>query len=255
MNREDVIREIVERDIHNLPLSEEAVKRDAKLLLAAACEQFGTWETALTYAGVNVRRVAVVDEYSPERVLQKIRNICRLGNDLSGKRNERRDRRLCDAARQYFGSWRLALRAAGIDLNRVVQRSKPRRLDRQQIVAALRERQAAGRSLCWSQVCLEDHDLATGAAAAFHGWRRALVAAGLAPEESVTPGGVQWDREQVIVAIQARHREGKPVTATATRQDDRPLAAAVRRYFRDWREAVMAAGLEPEKCGPKGAGK
>ena len=57
MTREDVIRRIVELDLQDQGLSAEFVQRNARQLHAAACEHFGTWDTALQYAGVGVRRV------------------------------------------------------------------------------------------------------------------------------------------------------------------------------------------------------
>jgi len=254
MNREDVIREIVERDVQNLALSEQFVQRDAAALYNAACEHFGTWDTALKYAGVSLRRVAIEDEFSRERTMQKIRYLCYSGYDLSANHNARRDWRLHAAACQHFGSWRAALRAIGVNLNHIRPR-KARLHDRAEIIEELRALHEAGFEMTWGRVCLENRGLAIAAKTAFHNWRRALTAAGLAPEECVTKGGPKWDRQPVIEALKARHREGRRMTATATRQDDAALAGAVRRCFLTWSDAIQAAGWKPEKRRPKGTGK
>src|SRR5512137_1348742 len=112
MTREDVIRRIVQRDLQNQRLSSEVVLREAEQLHAAACEHFGTWDTALRYAGVSVRRVVTEEEFSRTQVLRKIRSLCLYGYDLSAKRTVRRDRRLYEDARHHFGTWWLALREA-----------------------------------------------------------------------------------------------------------------------------------------------
>jgi hypothetical protein len=82
-----------------------------------------------------------------------------------------------------------------------------------------------------------------------------LAAAGLVAERYDARRGPKWDRNRVIEALKTRHREGKRMTATATRDDDRALAAAVRRYFQNWAEAMQAAGVEAESRGPKDTGK
>ena len=64
MSREAIIRQIVHRDLEQLGLAEEIVQREESELYVAACDHFGTWETALTYAGVDVRHVRQCKEYS-----------------------------------------------------------------------------------------------------------------------------------------------------------------------------------------------
>jgi hypothetical protein len=210
MNRRDVIREIVQRDVQMLGLSAESVLREAKKLHSAACEHFGTWETALQYAGVDMRALAVRDEYSRERVLSRIRRLCRDGHDLAAHRNQMRNRRMYDAARQHFGSWRGALRAAGINLANLRPRSL--RLDTNEILDRLRRMHAEGHSMKWTDVCLDNRTLAMAAKSAFRSWRRASVAAGLASDEDVVLGGPRCNPE----ASYQRYQE----TACAGQDDD-----------------------------------
>ncbi len=57
MSRKKVIQEIVLRHNAKLPWTVDVVIADANELYQQACEHFGTWETALQYAGVNIRRI------------------------------------------------------------------------------------------------------------------------------------------------------------------------------------------------------
>lgn len=253
MTREDVIREIVHRDIHGLTLSAEGVQQEAEALFLVACEYFGTWDTALKYAGVNMRGLAVRGECSRERVLNWIRRLCRDGHDLAAHRNQTCDRRMYDAARQHFGSWRGALRAAGINLANL--RPWSLRLEKHEILDRLRRMHTEGHSMKWTDVCLDNRTLAMAAKSAFHSWRRALVAAGLASDEDVVLGGPRWNPKRVVDAIKERHAQGRKMTYTAVREDDGPLCAAARRYFGGWSEALEAAGVELRGRGQKGTGK
>ena len=153
MSREDVIRRIVERDLHNRGLSAEVVLQQDQDLYAAACLHFGTWDTALQYAGVSVRRVVSENESRAERVLTRLRRMCCEGYDLSAQHNIRRDRRLYEAARQHFGTWRNALRAAGINLEHAFVR-RPRKHDKQQLLETIKQRHESGATLMWTEVCL-----------------------------------------------------------------------------------------------------
>lgn len=245
MSREDVIRQIVERDIQDLGLSEELVVREAPELYSAACESYGTWETALQYAGVSERRVVVPDLSSPDQVLRKIRQLCLDGYDLSAGRNKERDRKLFNAARRHFGSWRKALRAVGMNLEQARPSSKPRNLSRDKVISILRQRQAEGKSLEWSVVCLENRVFAVAAKQLFRSWRRALEAAGMLPERVVSSEGTRkWDRHTIIEAIRLRQRDGKSLQCAHVRREQGGLVSAARRYYATWNDAVFAAQLE-----------
>ena len=244
MTREDVIRQLVERDVKCQSLTNEVIQREAAELYAAACEYFGTWDTALQYAGISVRRIITHEELSPDRIIRRIRKMCVDGYDMSAQRNIRRDRRFYEAARQHFGSWRRALKAAGVDLKHVRLPRKPRKLDKEKIIQELRERHEAGLSMTCTKVCLENRALATAAMNAFHSWGRALAAAGLGPAQP--EGGKKWNRGNIIAAIKARNEAGKPCNYMAARKDESALVSAARRYFGNWRTALVAAGITLE---------
>ena len=55
----------------------------------------------------------------------------------------------------YFGSWRGALSASGINLANVSRR-RPQHPDREAMILWLLQRPAAGQSLRWTAVCLEN---------------------------------------------------------------------------------------------------
>ena len=92
MIREAIIRKIVERDLAGESLRENDLRRDDELLLAAAIEDFGSWETALQYAGVNTRHVAHSRDLTQARVEQQLRRLCTTGYDLGAMLNRSRDR-------------------------------------------------------------------------------------------------------------------------------------------------------------------
>ena len=100
------------------------------MLYAAALNEFPVWETALGYAGVNVRNVGQRRVPTPKRICQQLSRLCTSGYDLGAKVSRSRDRAFFDAVLQHFGSWRAALTAAGINLTNVSRR-RPKHLDRE----------------------------------------------------------------------------------------------------------------------------
>ncbi len=242
MSRQDVIREIVERDRQKLGLTEEIVMKEARVLYGTACQHFGTWGTALRYAGVDTRRLAARHGYSKDRVIRTLRKRCTTGYSLSAKRNMRRESRLYRAALRHFGTWRQALEAAGIDARYAHLVSKPRRLDRKKILEALRQRYQAGRTLVWRVVCLENRAFATAVKNAFGSWRKALIAAGIPPEVGrATDEG--WDKQRVVAEIRERQRQNKPLTCRGVGRDHAALLSAAKRHFGQWTTALEVAGI------------
>ena len=242
MTREDVIRQIVVRENRQQPLAADVVLQEAAHLRAAAQRHFGTWETALRYAGVRHRK-SPSNALSEERILHELRTLCKDGYDLSGQCNSQRHRKLYNAARRKFGGWRNALRAAGVNLERIRGFSPHGRPSNQSIFDAILQRKVSGRSLEWKQTCLEDRALALAAKNRFGSWKRALTAAGLIPRDNVTIDGTAWDNAQVIEAIRRRHVEGKRLTQVATQLEEPALVQAARRLFGNWSEALLEARI------------
>jgi len=183
MSREAIIRQIVDRDLAGKDLSEESIRKTESALFEIACEEFGSWETALEYAGVDARASSKTDKHwTRARVQQHLRRLCTTGYDLTAHVNRERNRPMYRAALHYYGTWRAALSASGINLSHTSRR-RPRNFDRETMVLWLKERQAAGQSLVWTEVCLENRAHALAIRRTFRSWRKALLAAGLTDPE------------------------------------------------------------------------
>ena len=89
---------------------------------------------ALRYAGVTWQRTRVKAELSPTAVKREIRRLCREEYNLASRHIRRRNRNLYQAARRHFGTWRNALRSAGVDPRYTAAHP---RLTREQVIAAL----------------------------------------------------------------------------------------------------------------------
>ena len=112
MSREDVIRRLVDREQRHLPLTEETALIDNPELHELACEHFGTWETALEYAGVDLAANLPPRQWDPEKVVEALQERQRQGLPMRGL--VKADQGLSCACCRYFGSIKKALKAAGI---------------------------------------------------------------------------------------------------------------------------------------------
>ena len=112
MSREDVIRRLVSREQQELDLSEEAVSEEDPELHALAGAHFGTWETALEYAGIDLLGPLARRQWDPEKVIEALWERQSRGLPMTGISDD--DHALYCACFRYFGSLKNALNAAGI---------------------------------------------------------------------------------------------------------------------------------------------
>ena len=75
----------------------------------------------------------------------------------------------------------------------------------------------------------------------FGRWTEALVAAGVR-ERCQFPNA--WTADRVLNAIQKRHQRGLPCARWIDVADDPSLRNAAGKFFRTWKNAIRAAGVD-----------
>jgi hypothetical protein len=175
---------------------------------------------------------------SRDSVIRAILGRERDGLPLNCEAVKRVSKALYCGAIRYFGSWRNALQAAGIDVAAVERR---REWDKSKIIARLRELCSQRRSLRYTVLHRRDSGLCRAACLAFGTWCNALVAAGINPESICRDP--HWDRGKIIEAILLRVLCGEALGSTTVRPHT--LKSAAVSEFGSWAAALVAAGLEP----------
>jgi hypothetical protein len=197
------------------------VYRKDTRLYAAAQKYFGTWKEALSASGITP---PPTQQWPKQRVIDAIQTRHRQGLTMTNL--IQRDGSLYHAACRRFGSWRNALRAAGLE-------PKPiRKWTKERVIKELR----AVHRLPTTNIRKVDMGLVGAVEKYFGGLGNARRAAGLERPPRV------WSPKRVIEAIQDRHVRGVPIQH-ANWKGDRPLAQAAKRYFGNWYNALVAAGL------------
>jgi hypothetical protein len=188
MSREDVIRRIVERDLKKLCLTEALVRAEVPDLVDAACEAFGTWETALRYSGAAKRErrkrpssKTTVSNVCPDPpaidpncdIRRRLLELQARGRPMVYSLLVFESYDLLKQAVGRYGSWLRALDAIGID--RQPSRREP--WTRDAILDGIRELQARGASMKCSHVRADHHGLVSASRSYFSQWEQAVEAA------------------------------------------------------------------------------
>jgi hypothetical protein len=148
-------------------------------LLRAATRYFGSWRTAVEFAGIEYQEIRKYKMWSRERILERIRELHTKGEDLSWRHvSTEVDPQLAAAAtkKKHFGSWRNAIQAAGLQYGEI---RRYREWDEQAVIDRLKELHAEGKDLNAKSMEELDITLITAARRRFNSWDQALTAAGL----------------------------------------------------------------------------
>lgn len=182
-----------------------------------------------------------VPRWTRETILGEILRRYETRQDLSYSGLSRDNLPLLRAAARHFGSYPLAITAAGLDYDEL---RRYRNWTNDRIIARLQELGQQGADLSWRHVSLKlDPTLAAAAVKRHHfgSWRAALEAAGL--DYDTIRRYHDWDENEVVRRIRERHARGEPLHAKALERDDTALITAARRRFPAWHASLTAAGL------------
>ncbi len=198
-------------------------------LIAAIRRYFGGFYIAVEAAGLTL----LSRKWSKRRIIELIQE-----EYVNGLRLERRgfgDIKLAERAKRYFGSWREAVKAAGLE-SRMLERLKSR-WSAKDVLKAIRSISESNQDLskAW-----RDTALTNVARKHFGTWRKAILAAGCEPARR------SWSKELVIQEIHERHRRNQPLTRIVLGKEN-PLADPAIRLFGSWRAALIAAGISQKQ--------
>jgi len=213
-------------------------------------EYFGSWRNAIVAAGLDPKAVCRRKrKWTRERILERIQELHASGEDLSHSAAKRNHQYLVVVAinGRFFGSWRQAVQAAGIDYEEV---SKHEYWSRERICERIRELNASGESLSHEDAKRYQGALVSAASSPryFGSWGNAIRAAGLDYDQIRKIN--RWTREKIIHTISELHGQGESVhNGNMRRLGYRGLMEAACRTenFGSWAEAVRAAGIDYDR--------
>lgn len=213
-------------------------------------EYFGSWRNAIVAAGFDPKQVCRRKrKWTSERVLERIRELYAAGEDLSHSCAKRNHQYLVVVAinSRFFGSWREAVEAAGIDYENV---SKHEYWSKERVSERIRALHAEGESLSHEDA-KRNHGALVSAASSpryFGSWGAAIRAAGLDYDDIRKIN--RWTKDKIIKTILQLDADGKSVNNSSMRREGyRGMMEAASRpeNFGSWAEAVKAAGLNYEE--------
>lgn len=187
-------------------------------------------------------------QWSRKKICKTIRSLHNAGCKLNPKTIQEIDKPLMEAGRKYFGSWKEAVEAAGIDYTDVIDRHPRGYWNEERITGHIRKLHQKGEDLNSHHIQVS-HKALYGAACKYCGsWGEAIEAAGFDYSEvRSVPKFRSWSKDLIIGTIQQRVKERKSLNTMDVIEDDYALYRAVKRYYNEdaWKSALRDAGIDP----------
>ncbi len=244
-SRAEIVRAIKRARRAGKPLNYSSVRKTDGPLLLRAREQFGSWRLAIKAAGLDYEKIMRIRRWSEKEIRSQLRELYRQRDFADISTLSRKHPKLYGACCRHFGSGLDALKAVGIDYEKLLS-ERPDKWSKVQIVDHIKQRYVEGKTLCRAVILREEPKQNRFCHAANHqfgNWSKALRAAGLNPDEIRNRDGM-WPRQKVLVEIRRRYEKGKLLNTDAMLREDLTLHAAGRRHFGTWEKAVKKAGLD-----------
>ncbi|MFZ9874454.1 MAG: homing endonuclease associated repeat-containing protein, partial [Candidatus Methylacidiphilales bacterium] len=165
------------------PLYANHVRLNYQELLAASIRYFGSWQKAVEMAGISYEQVRKYRKWSNEAIIQEIRDLHGRGVDLSFRAMalSQHNAMVYAAIRpKYFGSWKAALEAAGLESEEIY---RYRSWEETDILEEIRRLKSEGADLSSKAMDESSNRLIATARRRFGNWGRALERAGINYDE------------------------------------------------------------------------
>lgn len=230
------------------PLYANHVRQKYQELLAASIRYFGSWQKAVELAGIPYEQVRKYRKWSKESIILEIRNLHSRGVDLSFRAMalSQHNAMVYAAIRpKYFGSWKAALEAAGLESEEIY---RYRSWEETDILDEIRRLKTEGADLSSKSMDENSNRLIATARRRFGNWGRALERAGINYDE--VRRRKRWTRESLVEGILELKRQGIPLITPEIKKANPSLFAAAckKHFFGTWKKALKAA-LKFEQAG------
>jgi hypothetical protein len=183
--REKLIETIRQLGESGVDLSPTAIQKTHGALFSSARSRshFGNWRDAVEASGLSYDDIKRVKQrWSRDEILEQIRVLHSQGEDLLHPdfKSRHRSLYLAACAHRYFGSWRRAIRAAGLDHETM---RESRVWTKTRILRTIQEMHAANMPLGWAYIKSECPGIYRAARRKenFGSWHNAMIAAGIEP--------------------------------------------------------------------------
>jgi hypothetical protein len=259
---ERVIKEVKKLEASGANLRASEVRKVRSDLHSAAQLRYRGWYDAVRSAGISPekywrrrpdlerrRRALPAGSWNAERVIQKLRELKKQGEDLSCYHCQFKYQGLYNAATRYLGSWGKAIDAAGIDYQLV--RKRRGRSGQEELLTWLRTLQSQGVRLNRATIASIDGSRLSAIEKRFGSYRSAIEKLGFDYDsiKGAQVGRKYWTKSRIIDELKLLRSNGEDVRPSALSRNHSGLMDSAYNLFTDSEEMYAAAGIDVTQIG------
>lgn len=216
------------------PVYSHYLRKNYQELLAAGMRYYGSWKEAIIKTGLSYELVRKYQEWDQQSIVEQIQNLYRQGHDLSFRSMMMsRYASMVYAAirKQYFGSWRNALAAAGLPSEDIYRYKS---WDDQEILQEIRALHDRGVDLSSKKMDDSSYTLIATARRRFGSWEKAIEKAGF--DYTQIRRRKRWTREMVLEKVKPLLEKNPQIRGSDVKEIDPALFSAIckPRLFGNW---------------------
>ena len=213
--KEKLIEEIKRLHEAGVDLSPTSIQKTNSALFSSARSRshFGSWRAAIEAAGLEYDHLKRIKQrWTREEIIRRIQEMHAQGHDLLDPRFKVKNRSLYLAAcaHRYFGSWRRAVQAAGLDHETM---RESRVWTKARILRTIQTLASEGKPLGWAYI--EEHEPGIYRAARrkenFGSWNAALQAAGV---ENSRQNGIREPAQRPVMMFSPEEQDPSGIKRT-----------------------------------------
>ncbi|MHA1888639.1 MAG: hypothetical protein ACTSX0_11465 [Promethearchaeota archaeon] len=263
-SKEKIFSEILTLHRDEKPLNDSYINKNYNPLYNAARRFFGSWKNAIEAAGLDYnkirelaesKRIEKVSKWSKQRIIDEILETNAAKENLNASYALKHHTALYSAAVKYFGSWKSAVIAAGLEYDKINLYVDRERWSKEKVINRILELNEKGESLNLKYVETNYSSLSSAAFRCFGGWKNAIKAAGLdygkiledAKRKRIEKK--KWSKNKIVEKIQELHKRGEDLSHVNMKATNSALVSAAfsKNYFGSWENAIQSAGLDYNK--------
>lgn len=187
-----------------------------------------------THAGAN---------WTKEKIIAEINRLININEDINASRVKKAYPSLYSMARNYYRSWRDAIKACGIDYDTVRKNSHEVSWSREKVVEDIRALFENNQNLSSKYTCINQKRLWNAANHYFFSWRNTVESAGL-DYDKLSKNILDWNPVKIKSEILKLYQNDFPLFASYAKKNYVKLYGAARAHFSNWEKAIEYSGLD-----------
>lgn len=246
-----IIKEIKTLHKQRVGLNSGSIRKTHRYLMSSACYIFGSWKEAIEASGIKYESIAIKpfkserELWDKNKVINEIIILKSQGKDLNARHICLNNGKLYGAASTHFGSWRLAIKEAGITYTEIAKRPDFKKWSKKLIIAKIKERMSLDLPMNSHSVEEDDFTLWSASFRYFGSWKKAFIVAGF--DSSTICTSRTWTKIQVLEEIMTLHKNHVDLSmVNMEKLGRRDLLNAARKHFYGWRQALESLGFKYE---------